>query len=160
MKYKNEFTDVVKPAAKAPGYSVVSPNLAAIAATGLPELVRGWCVWRAVPDENRPKPQKVPYGADGRPLKVSEPETWISFEQASNLYSTGGWDGVGLLMTAVSAIQELCGIDLDKCLDESGAVLPEKAELVAGFADLGGYVEISPSGRGLRQFLDGTRVEG
>ena len=45
MKYKNEFTDVVKPAAKAPGYSVVSPNLAAIAATGLPELVRGWCVW-------------------------------------------------------------------------------------------------------------------
>ena len=143
-----------------PGYSVLVPNIEAIKAAGLPELAgHGWCTWKAE-GRGREKPAKVPCRPDGRALSVALPDTWLSFEDARAAYATGGFDGVGLLMASAADVRGgLVGLDLDKCLASDGSVVEGKEQIVDDFLALGGYVEISPSGSGLRQFLRGVTVD-
>lgn len=101
-------------------------------------------------------PTKVPINPrNGRMGETDNPKTAGTLRAALEQvyprgYGRGG--GVGLLMT--DAENEFVGIDADDCRDpDSGRLTPFGAELVRRFA--GTYIEISPSGRGLRIFCLG-----
>lgn len=97
-----------------------------------------WVVW----DD-----EKIPY--DPKALKsnasVTDSSTWGTFDQAQTAYFEGGWCGVGFVLNG----DGLVGVDIDKCFvdgtpDPRAICLLE--ELDAAF------IEISPSGKGLRAF--------
>ncbi len=141
--------------ASAAGFQVLRPSLGAIAGAGLVTPESRWCVWRAE-WAGRPKPAKVPYRASGQRLKVSASGEWLAFDEACRLYGDGGFDGVGVLMGSLDFV---VGLDLDNCLDADGNVIADQSQGVGDFLGIGGYVEVSPSGRGLRQFVKGCRLE-
>lgn len=146
---QEEVLDSQKPAA------VVAPDFGAVRAAGLDALAWGWCAWKYRPRQSG-KPSKVPFTPDGDHLSVGSPERWASFEAVEGAYAAGGFDGIGLLMPTAKG---LVGLDLDGCITTDGEVIDAKQEIVADFLKLGGYVEVSPSGTGLRQFLKGCRLE-
>lgn len=105
-----------------------------------------WVVWNGA---------KVPYCATAINRKASstEPNTWAAFDQAQNAYEEGGYLGVGFVLSGDGIV----GVDLDKCVH---AGEPEPAAL--GLLDRIGceYIEISPSGTGLRGFGYGDNIPG
>ena len=109
-----------------------------------------WVAWRYHQRGNG-KPTKLPVNPhDGRFASVSDPATWGTFEKAKARAKAGRLAGVGLVLTAMDS---LTGADLDGVRDpETGALKDWVAEIVA----LGEtYIEISPSGTGLRIFWKG-----
>jgi len=97
-----------------------------------------WVVWKG---------QKILYDPNRLNSKanVNDPYSWGSFKQADAAYSEGGWLGVGFVLTG----NGIAGVDLDKCVIDGQ---PNKDALQL-MADLDPpYVEISPSGNGLRAF--------
>jgi hypothetical protein len=107
----------------------------------IPESLRSiprWVVW---------KDRKVPYDARALNSKanVVDPDTWASFEHALTVYNEGGFEGLGFVLNSDGII----GIDIDGCITD------EKVDPAAiSFHDeiSAGYVEVSPSGTGLRCF--------
>ena len=107
-----------------------------------------WVTW---------KDAKVPYRptAVNRKASVSNPRTWGTFSQARAAYGKGGFLGVGLVLSA--ATDGIVGVDLDKCVS---AKEPEPAAM-ALLARIGcQYIELSPSGTGLRGFGYGEPITG
>lgn len=113
-----------------------------------------WCAWRLV-DQAKGKPAKVPYG-NSKALSTINHENWLSFDEARKLYARGGFDGVGVLMSGAAGV---VGVDIDNCLDETGAVVLEMAGVVEFITQLSSYAEVSPSGNGLRAFIKGVKPE-
>ncbi len=105
-----------------------------------------WVVW---------KDAKVPYcpTSVSSMASVTNPDTWASFTQAQTAYEEGGYLGVGFVLAGDGIV----GVDLDKCV-HSGE--PEKAAL--SLLDRVGcqYIELSPSGTGLRGFGYGEPITG
>ncbi|MDM0002705.1 hypothetical protein QTI24_29175 [Variovorax sp. J22P240] len=121
-----------------------------------------WVTWKLS------KGRKVPFCATAPklPASVVDPHTWATFEQAQAAYNTGGFSGVGFVLTAGDPI---VGIDLDKCVTH-GEAAPEAMRLMDRIGC--GYIELSPSAKGLhglgygddiasgtRGTIDGVRVE-
>jgi primase-polymerase (primpol)-like protein len=104
-----------------------------------------WCVWRRTLIDGKLK--KIPYQPNGKPAKSNDAATWSSWEAALAAYQTGKYDGLGLFMAG-----NLTGIDLDHCIDASGAT-PAATEILERFG--GTYIEVSPSGTGYRIFCYG-----
>ncbi|MEJ7791834.1 MAG: hypothetical protein WKF65_07690 [Gaiellaceae bacterium] len=105
-----------------------------------------WVVWRL--EERDGKATKVPHrGADPATRASStEPKTWSSFDMAVVALEAGKADGIGLVLG-----DGLVGVDLDSVLDETGEIRADfPVEGIGGWlVALNGYVEVSPSGRGL-----------
>ena len=105
-----------------------------------------WLVW---------KDAKVPYCATAinRKANVTEPDTWATFSQAKNTFDEGGYSGVGFVLSGDGIV----GVDLDKCV-QSGQ--PDSAAM--DVLDRVGcqYIELSPSGMGLRGFGYGGNIVG
>ena len=126
------------------GAAMLQPNFGAIPA----ELcnVPRWVVWKG---------PKVPYCATAAnsTASVTEPNTWAAFDQAQTAYEEGGYLGVGFVLSGDGIV----GVDLDKCVNNG---LPEPAAL--GLMDRVGckYIELSPSGTGLRGFGYGDNITG
>jgi hypothetical protein len=120
--------------------------------SNLPEQLRQmscFLLWRAVPDGNKIK--KVPFYASGQVrngLLDTERDfaNLVSFNEACDQLLIGGWSGLGF-----AAARGICGFDIDKCLDAKGRLLGGHAghDLVLRAKEIGAYIEISPSGRGL-----------
>lgn len=112
-----------------------------------------WAPWVASWNERRGKFDKIPYRADAPTIGLStaRPDIWYSLQGALDALtrSPGRFAGVGFCMTGVS---DLVGVDLDNCIDDQGVISPVAREIVDGLAS---YTEISPSGRGLRVFVEG-----
>lgn len=142
---------------KTTNYVRVKPDLDAIEAVLLPAFGEGarWCAWRAV-DTGKPKPKKFPYKTRGRKtedtLSSSEQAGWLEWGDARRLYGSSDFAGVGVHMLGLSGI---VGLDIDECLDGDGGVVPSAAEAVDALLAIGCYVEVSPSGAGLRAFMQG-----
>ena len=146
----------------------LAPNFESIPAE-LRALPR-WVTWKAVPQPGKSKPSKVPYRTDLPNTRASstDPETWGTFAQAEAAYLDGDRTGVGLVLDGTG---DLAGVDIDGCRDAQTSVVDPAA--LALLKSLGaGYVEVSPSGTGLRAFgyappletgangtLDGLKVE-
>lgn len=101
-----------------------------------------WLNWRGKVQEDE-RQTKVPYGADGQMADVTDPEAYMTFDEA-RLCS----DHVGFAFTPDDPY---CGIDLDKCRDSvTGEVEPWALDIVH---DLNSYTEVSHSERGLHVFV-------
>jgi putative DNA primase/helicase len=130
--------------------SFTSPNFDAIP-TELRAVPR-WVLWRAVSKSSGAKPTKIPYDAKlpNSPASSTDPDTWATYEQAKIAYEEGEgyFTGIGL---ALSPADELAGIDIDHCrYAETGEIDPTAIELLDSLGCQ--YIEISPSGTGLRSF--------
>lgn len=116
-----------------------------------------WLVWRFESAARAgDKPLKVPYsvrtgmrrsGIQGSPEDVAN---LVTFDQALEALRSGRWTGLGI------AHVPGCGLnswDFDSAIDASGIMAPELDALLRA---AGTYVEISPSGRGVRMVALGT----
>lgn len=122
----------------------MAPDFAAMPA----ELrsVPRWVVWKG---------PKVPYNATttNSTASATDPSTWATFDQAQTAYEEGGYSGVGFVLNGDGIV----GVDLDKCVHAG-----EPAPAALGLLDRVGcqYIEVSPSGTGLRGFGYGDNITG
>jgi hypothetical protein len=101
-----------------------------------------WVLW---------KDKKIPHQASGRKAKVSNINTWQSFDAIKQAYQTNdNWLGVGFVLTELDPY--FC-IDLDHVVDLNTGELKPEAQKVVEL--LGSYTEISVSGTGLHIFGKG-----
>lgn len=107
-----------------------------------------WVVW---------KEDKVPYRPTNINRKASStaPDTWGTFNQAKAAYKAGGCFGVGFVLSAED--DGIVGVDLDKCVIDN---VPEPAALELMQRIGCEYIELSPSGKGLRGFGYGAPIQG
>lgn len=110
-----------------------------------------WVAWRT---ERRPSGvTKVPYQVGGVKAESDNPATWTTFEGAARARAEG-FDGVGFVF---SPDDPFCGIDFDGCLVDG-----ELAEWARPWLDrlAGSYMEISPSGKGVKVWCRGRMPDG
>jgi len=95
---------------------------------------------------------KVPFDArqENVHASVSKQATWCSFEEAKEAYvnrmnEPDGFDGIGFVLVG----DGLVAVDLDHCFKDGKPSL-EAQELLSHIGPT--YVEISPSGEGIRAF--------
>lgn len=139
-------------------YVSIRPDMAAIDETLIPAFgqTSRWCVWRVKDRGVDRKPAKVPSNGGKRQISTASPDDWLVWPEARQLYRGGDFEGVGILMASLPGI---VGIDVDNCL-EDGVVKASSAEVVAAVEAMGSYVEVSPSGTGLRAFVFGALPAG
>ncbi|MDG4562965.1 MAG: DUF927 domain-containing protein [Candidatus Competibacter sp.] len=112
-----------------------------------------WVLWNL--ETRNGKETKVPYQPTGARARVDDPSTWSDFATVVEACGRFGFSGVGFVLTADDPFS---GIDIDGCLNpETGELDPVAAKIVAALPT---YSEISPSGRGLRLFVNGALPPG
>ena len=102
-----------------------------------------WVGWRFEPRKAGGRPTKVPFAPNsGRPAKANNSATWGEFSAAEQM---AGCDGAGFMLQGLA---ELAALDCDHCRDPAtGRIAPWAEELCERAQS---YVEITPSGEGLR----------
>jgi len=115
-----------------------------------------WVLWRhtEVGEEGNRRWSKLPIQASGQSASSTNPTTWADFltVQAAYQNNPDRFSGVGFVF---SEDDNLVGIDLDDCYDAelssfTNAAMQHIAESVNG------YMEISPSGTGVKIFTRGS----
>jgi AAA domain len=116
--------------------------------------LRQWLCWRT--EERDGKQTKVPYSPlTGRMASSTNPETWANYEDAVRACKKYGYGGIGFVFTPED---DLCGVDLDLCLDpETGEIEGWAQEVIE---ELDSYTEISPSGTGVHILVRGELPAG
>ena len=112
-----------------------------------------WVTWTAK-GKTGEKPKKVPYSPDvfNKMASSTDPQTWGTFEQAKAAFLKGKRTGVGFVLNGDGVV----GVDLDTCVTDG---VPS-TEAMALLGRLGAtYIEISPSGTGLRALGYGEQLE-
>lgn len=99
-----------------------------------------WVVWRA---ENN---TKVPYQTNGIKASTTKPATWTTFDQA--VVAAPSFSGIGFVF---SGSDGFVGIDLDDCI-EGDQLAPWAEEILTA---MGSYSEVSPSGHGVKIWVQG-----
>ncbi len=117
-----------------------------------------WVCWKYVLRAG--KQTKCPFNArTGRKADTTDPNTWSSFDEARQACRTDERHvGVGFVFAAADPF---CGIDLDDCIDgTTGEIKTWGRRLID---QLDSYSEISPSGAGVKIFVQarkpGTRCK-
>lgn len=117
--------------------------------TYIPEALTSrdqWVVWRS--EQRGGKPTKVPYNArTGQLAKSDDAATWAPYAVA--LATSATYDGIGYVF---SPDDPYSGVDLDDCISNEKVAPWAKAQLLA----LNSYSEISPSGTGIKVWVEGT----
>ncbi|MYM97903.1 DUF3987 domain-containing protein [Duganella vulcania] len=105
-----------------------------------------WVAWRAEGPTGQ-KPIKMPYDPSlpQARAKVDDPTSWGTFSQAVAAFEEGGYTGIGIVLDGSG----LVGIDLDNCV-VNGKIDPAAQMLLDSVGAT--YIELSPSGTGLRAF--------
>lgn len=133
--------------------AVIAPHIQRVEAPALLRDIPAWCVWKYERHEGEPKPRKVPFYADGRKRhgRQGSPEDrarLVTFAAARSAAARGNYEGVGIALLPGMGITAL---DFDNVVDPAtGAIPPEVMAIVGGT-----YTEFSPSGTGLRAFVQG-----
>lgn len=108
-----------------------------------------WALWGVESEQNPKRPYK-PYPRI--PANVTDTTTWGDWATALRAIEAGKAKGAGYMLN-----RDYTVIDLDSVIDRRGRMWPGAARIVQA---VGGYVEISQSGRGLhivaRGNLDGV----
>jgi putative DNA primase/helicase len=117
----------------------------------VPEILKDlpqWIVWKL--ERRNGKATKLPYDAKkaGVYAKSNDETTWATFDVALDTASniTNDYDGVGFMLHGT----DLVGIDFDGVLHD-GSPEPFVLEILRHLGDP--YSEITPSGNGLRAFV-------
>jgi hypothetical protein len=113
-----------------------------------------WLCWRQ--EEREGKPTKVPYSPiTGHRASSTNPETWAGYQESLRACKDQGYGGIGFVFTPED---DLCGVDLDGCLDPETGEIEGWAQEVIG--ELDSYTEISPSGTGVHILVRATLPKG
>jgi hypothetical protein len=116
--------------------------------------LRQWLVWRR--EMRRGEWTKVPYSPlTGVGASSTTPETWTDYQLAVRAWKEHSYDGIGFVFTPGD---DLCGVDLDKCLDPKTGEIEDWAQEV--IEELDSYTEISPSGTGVHILVRARLPEG
>lgn len=113
-----------------------------------------WVLWRYHYKKSGQR-TKPPYQTDGSDAKSNVPATWANFKAVLNAYETGNFDGIGFQLDNSPYL----GIDLDDCINDSGELSAEAANIIS-MLDGHGYIEHSPSGTGLHILLRASKPRG
>lgn len=108
-----------------------------------------WVAWRPVWVVDRWTKKPVDCNT-GEPGSSTNPATWTTFTAALAYADKHGLPGIGYVF---SADDPYCGIDIDKCRDPANGTLTTLAATIV--AELDGYVEVSPSGTGVKIWVRG-----
>ena len=111
-----------------------------------------WVLWRLVEvgEEGNKRWSKLPTQNNGQPASSTNPSTWTDFVTVQHAYQTSNnkYDGVGFVFTDDD---DVIGVDLDDCYDADMGVFTNAA--LQHIADqIDGYMEVSPSGTGVKIF--------
>lgn len=116
------------------------------------KTLANWVVWKH--ETRHGKPTKVPYDAkingDSAYAKVNDSATWAPFERAAemaDILSGHDYDGIGFMMQGTCFV----GFDFDGVLQD-GKAEPFVLEILKHLGNP--YCEITPSGNGLRAFVE------
>ena len=115
---------------------------------------RQWVSWDW--EQRDGKQTKVPYSPlTGRMASSTNPETWANYEDAVRACKEHGYGGIGFVFTPED---DLCGVDLDGCLDpETGEIESWAQDIIE---ELDSFTEISPSGMGVHVLVRAQLPEG
>jgi putative DNA primase/helicase len=108
-----------------------------------------WVMWSFVEvgDDEHKRWAKMPLQANGKYASSTNPDTWTDFLSAEAAYNTGKFSGIGFVF---SKEDDLVGIDLDDVYElESGFTNAAMQQLANSIE---GYMEVSPSGTGVKIF--------
>ncbi len=148
IKSPRPIPSIPRPVPLAPRFDVIERHLGELVA------LRRWVCWRY--DWAKGRWAKPPFQVDGRYASPTSPATWNSFGNCRAACEAGrlGFDGVGFVL---SRPDRLVAVDLDDCVSPDGIVEPWAVRAL-GLLGLGedDYVELSPSGGGLRTFVRGA----
>jgi hypothetical protein len=116
--------------------------------------LRRFLLWKSVPHPTTPgKMRKLPFYANGKMRKnlldtKADLDQLVSFEEALDQFLLEDFSGVGFALTG----EGVAAFDFDNILDEEGNLLDYHpgTPIVHALHNAGVYLEISPSGRGLR----------
>jgi len=112
-----------------------------------------WVLWKFVEvgDESTKRWSKLPTQATNQPASSTNPATWADFLSVQEAYqqNPNRFDGVGFVF---SDEDNLIGVDLDDCYDGSFT----NAAMQQFAAQIEGYMEVSPSGTGVKIFTRAT----
>jgi len=100
-----------------------------------------YCLWKYEERNGQDKPTKVPYQINGRRAQPNNIRTFSDL--ASVLKLINQYDGMG-----IGVFDDFSAIDVDHCINEDGSLRSMAKAIVELFH--GSYMEISPSGTGLR----------
>lgn len=126
-----------------------------------------WVTWRAGPVKHNGRFDKVPINPQtGRNVSANDSANWLSFDAACAAFDAGRCSGIGVVLcdepvgtwggVLCGAPQYLTALDLDHCRAKLSAA--KKLRNALGKKT---YVEVSPSGEGLRMFaLSRTLLKG
>jgi hypothetical protein len=108
-----------------------------------------WVSWRYLERDGKlTKPPVNPHNGYG--ASHSDPSTWGTYDQAAKWTIEHNLPGVGYV---ISPDDDLTGVDLDDCRDPDFGGIEAWANEIVSFAE--SYVEVSPSGCGLRMIYKG-----
>ena len=109
-----------------------------------------WTLWNYVliGEGDTQRWSKLPVQSTGKAASSTNPTTWTDFLSAEAAYLTGRFDGIGFVFTGDDHI---IGVDLDDCYDDATNQFIN-AELKTIADGIDGYMEISPSGTGVKIF--------
>ena len=109
-----------------------------------------WVLWRL--EKYNGREAKVPYSVLGHRASSTNPRDWCAFEKALAEWQLhpDRYAGLGFVLCKEDP---LVGIDLDDCLTTDGVLKPWAMGIVERLSDT--YVEISPSGCGLKSWVKG-----
>lgn len=115
-----------------------------------------WVLWRYVEiGENQTKRwSKLPTQPNGQSASSTNPDTWSDFLTVQQAYqdNPNQFSGIGFVF---SDEDTLIGVDLDDCYDAATNrfTIPEMEQLATSIS---GYMEVSPSGTGVKIFTRAT----
>lgn len=134
---------------------MTAPNFDAI-----PQLIKGlrrWLCWRLIPaptkqDPNhKNKPPMTPKNGRLVNADVTNPENWLTYEEALSWYKRGECSGIGFVLT--NADPKICCVDVDHCINPDGSLNDEAKAVISLCSN--SWTEISQSGSGIHVwFID------
>ena len=115
-----------------------------------------WVLWRhtEVGEEGNKRWSKLPIQASGQSASSTNPTTWADFLTVQAAYESNPdrFSGVGFVF---SEDDNLIGVDLDDCYDATLQSFTNAAmQHIA--TSINGYMEVSPSGTGVKIFTRGS----
>lgn len=129
----------------------ISPHLSQIKCPQRLRPIKGWLIWRYEQRDNEAKPRKVPYyaggGRRGAHGTADDRNRLVTFDAAIAAAARKGFEGVGLAMLSDWG---LIALDFDNVTSSAKAL--EDVEALCSST----YAEFSPSGNGVRAFVEGV----
>lgn len=109
------------------------------------KALKQWCLY----DE-----KKVPLTPNGKPCPSNDPDSWATFMDACNAlsHSRSRFRGIGFMFAKGGGY---VGIDLDDCIRADGSLKTWAFKILSQIGC--GYVEYSPSGKGLHIIVRGSK---